>query len=308
MYTYKTWESLYTGITIWRGLWPHFVQASANDVMVASPDCLIGYQQGLITICPSESNMLVPHSILDQFARIPHHTTLKNRYYGVFNSHQSDPHRPSFFHRATLFSRLSVSLLSTRTLLLPMLSKWTSNPSSSLKSNLSILTTSIVELMQMHRWGSDFDELFPTPRLYGISVMGEKTCILLLGQIRRSCKSRVCCTVQLICISDTVPAERWDTDITTEGYQRFMAVIDDVKEMAAALWSEYCVPNLLLATSGASWTTETHHGYVFNWNPMSGNHWWYYYFTLGLDEHDGLGELFPVTQGGDFLVTLITCI
>lgn len=57
-----------------------------RTTMVASPDCLIGYQQGLITICPSESNMLVPHSILDQFARIPHHTTLKNRYYGVFNA------------------------------------------------------------------------------------------------------------------------------------------------------------------------------------------------------------------------------
>jgi len=37
-------------------------------------------------------------------------------------------------------------------------------------------------------------------------------------------------------VADTVPTERWDTDITTEdGYQRFMAVINDVKEMAAAL-------------------------------------------------------------------------
>jgi len=37
-------------------------------------------------------------------------------------------------------------------------------------------------------------------------------------------------------VTDTVPAERWVTDITTEdGYKRFMTVINDVKEMAAAL-------------------------------------------------------------------------
>ena len=46
---------------------------------------------------------------------------------------------------------------------------------------------------------------------------------------------------------DTVPAERWDTDITTEeGYQRFMTVISDVKQMAADCCSntnvsDYCV-------------------------------------------------------------------
>ena len=35
---------------------------------------------------------------------------------------------------------------------------------------------------------------------------------------------------------DTVPAERSDTDITTEdGYQRFMVYANDVKEMAAAV-------------------------------------------------------------------------
>ncbi|KIJ15415.1 hypothetical protein PAXINDRAFT_11958 [Paxillus involutus ATCC 200175] len=37
-------------------------------------------------------------------------------------------------------------------------------------------------------------------------------------------------------VTDTAPEERWDVDITTEeGYKRFMAVINRVKEMAAAL-------------------------------------------------------------------------
>ena len=35
---------------------------------------------------------------------------------------------------------------------------------------------------------------------------------------------------------DTVPAERWDSDIKMEeGYERFVAVINDVKQMEAAL-------------------------------------------------------------------------
>ena len=35
---------------------------------------------------------------------------------------------------------------------------------------------------------------------------------------------------------DTVPAERWDSDIKMEeGYERFVAVINDVKQMEATL-------------------------------------------------------------------------
>jgi hypothetical protein len=37
-------------------------------------------------------------------------------------------------------------------------------------------------------------------------------------------------------VINTVLAERWDVDITTkDGFQRFMAVINDVRNMAAAL-------------------------------------------------------------------------
>jgi len=75
----------------------------------------------------------------------------------------------------------------------------------------------------------------PTPRLHGISAVGKKLAFYCLDKA----------TGHIILdyvapstgyITDTVPAERWDTDITTEdGYQRFMAVINDVKEMVAAL-------------------------------------------------------------------------
>jgi len=37
-------------------------------------------------------------------------------------------------------------------------------------------------------------------------------------------------------VTDTVPANRWELDITTEvGHQQLMAVVNDVKGMVAAL-------------------------------------------------------------------------
>jgi len=77
--------------------------------------------------------------------------------------------------------------------------------------------------------------LTPTPRLHGVSVMGQRLAFYCLDKATGRVDPDYVAPSSN-CITDPVPAERWDTDITTEdGYQRFLAVINDVKEMAAAL-------------------------------------------------------------------------
>jgi hypothetical protein len=78
-------------------------------------------------------------------------------------------------------------------------------------------------------------DITPTPRLHGVSVMGQRLAFYCMDKATGHVDPNYVAPSTNY-IVDTVPAERWDTDITTEaGYQRFMAVINDVKEMAAAL-------------------------------------------------------------------------
>ena len=77
-------------------------------------------------------------------------------------------------------------------------------------------------------------DVTPMPKLHAICVMGQRLAFYCLDKVAGHITPQYVMpsTEQ---ITDTVPADRWETDITTEGYQRFMAVIHEVKEMAAAL-------------------------------------------------------------------------
>jgi hypothetical protein len=78
-------------------------------------------------------------------------------------------------------------------------------------------------------------ELTPLPRLHGISAMGQRLAFYCLDKatgniepeyVERS-RSR---------ITDVVPANRWDLDITTAaGYEKFMEVVNNVRVMVEAL-------------------------------------------------------------------------
>lgn len=75
--------------------------------------------------------------------------------------------------------------------------------------------------------------LIPTPRLHGISVMGQKLAFYSLNK-----ESGYISPPEYVA-TDTVPKERWDLDITTEeGYAKLMEVVEDVKEMVQALVSK----------------------------------------------------------------------
>jgi hypothetical protein len=185
---------------------------------------------------------MLPQSILDQFARIPHHTTLKNKYYGVFNLILTrvaftDTHfviEPQY----PLPQALGAPIINPN-FIVTYVVEVNQQPVFFLeiKPALSIdhPSSRVDADTQMRVRFRGLYDLFPTPRLHGISVMGERLAFYCMDKpMGRVHPDYV--APSKICITDTVPAERWDTDITTEeGYQKFMAVIDDVKEMAAAL-------------------------------------------------------------------------
>ena len=76
----------------------------------------------------------------------------------------------------------------------------------------------------------------PTPRLHGVSVMGQRLAFYCLDKATGHIDPNYVATPVGYHMVDTGPKERWDMDITTEGgYQRFMVVINDVKQMAAVL-------------------------------------------------------------------------
>ncbi|KAF8326414.1 hypothetical protein F5887DRAFT_1289043 [Amanita rubescens] len=178
---------------------------------------------------------MLPQYMLDQFARIPNDTPIDNKYYGVFYQilhtvcfpeHHFDvePRYPfpdlgvvdSVFTYVVEVNDLPVFFLEIKSPL-----------------HIDLISTRVDTDAEMRARFLALYEDISTHRLHGVSAMGQRLAFYHLDKAT----SRL--TPSYIAPSsntDTVPVERWDTDITTEdGYQRFMAVISDVKEMAAAL-------------------------------------------------------------------------
>ena len=182
----------------------------------------------------SESTML-PQYTLDRFARIPHDTPIDNKYYGVFyqilqavcfSEHHFDvePRYPfpdlgvvdSVFTYVVEVNDLPVFFLEIKSPL-----------------HIDLISTRVDTDAEMRARFLALYEDISTPRLHGVSAMGQRLAFYHLDkETSRLTPSYIAPSPN----TDAVPVERWDTDITTEdGYQRFMAVINDVKEMAAAL-------------------------------------------------------------------------
>ncbi|KAJ6617961.1 hypothetical protein B0H10DRAFT_1280545 [Mycena sp. CBHHK59/15] len=100
------------------------------------------------------------------------------------------------------------------------------------KKELIHISSRIDADMQMRARFRALYDVTSTPKLHAISVMGQRLALdKATGRINPSYVEPS--TERII---DTVPADRWETDITMEeGYQRFMAVVNEVKRMAAAL-------------------------------------------------------------------------
>jgi hypothetical protein len=181
------------------------------------------------------SPTMLPPRLLDQLVRIPHNTTIENKYYGVFNkilnkvcftddSFTVEPQYPLPAHNMPAIDFV-VEVNDLPIFFLEI----------NLPLHLDYISSRVDADAQMRARFCALYEVTPTPRLHGLSVMGQRLAFYCMDKATGRIKPNYVApsTDRII---DTIPAERWDTDITTEeGYQRFMAVINDVKEMAAAL-------------------------------------------------------------------------
>ena len=192
---------------------------------------------------------MLPQHILDKFARIPHNSApIGNTYYGVFNKILTE-----VCFRATKGPFTVCPQY-------PLLGA--SVPTTTIDSVVYVVEVNVVpvfflEIQSPPHWhhhnlistdGLDAEiadkqmrarfcalyHLTQTPRLHGISAMGQKLAFYCLDKVTGHINYNYIAP-STNDITNQVPTEKW-TDITTEdGYQRFMAVINDVKEMAAAL-------------------------------------------------------------------------
>ena len=183
---------------------------------------------------------MLPQRILDQFARIPHTTTIENKYYGVFDkilnkicftddTFTVQPQYPLPRDVGVPTIHFVVTYV-VEVNNLPIFFLEIKSP-----FHLDYVSSRIKADTQMRARFRAFYNATPIPRLHGVSVMGQRLAFYCLDQATARVDPKYVAPSNDY-IMDTVPVERWDTDITTEnGYQRFMAVINDVKEMAAAL-------------------------------------------------------------------------
>ncbi|KIJ15417.1 hypothetical protein PAXINDRAFT_77441 [Paxillus involutus ATCC 200175] len=185
---------------------------------------------------------MLPQFILDQFARIPHDTLFDNDYYGVFNNILTKVCFPDdvftvhpCYPLPHAVEEPPIDLDSVA----PYVVKVNNQPIFFLDietpSNLDYISERVDADLHMRSMYRYLYDVTPTPRLHGVSVMGQRLVLYCLDKATARVNPKFVVPSSTYSI-DTVPAERWDTDITTEeGYQRFMAVIDDVIQMAAAL-------------------------------------------------------------------------
>ncbi|KIM72899.1 hypothetical protein PILCRDRAFT_81537 [Piloderma croceum F 1598] len=186
---------------------------------------------------------MLPQPILNQFARIPLNTTIENKYYGVFNkildrtfNATSDTFtiQPQYpLPQAQTYGVPSIDFVVTYVVAMdekPIFFLEIKPP-----GHVGDISSRIAADDQMRvRFRSLYD-LTPLPTLHGISAMGPRLAFYCLTKatgniepeyVERS-RSR---------ITDVVPANRWDSDITTAvGYGRFMQIVNDVRGMVEAL-------------------------------------------------------------------------
>ena len=183
-----------------------------------------------------------PQYILDHFARIPDNTTIENKYYGVYNTILDR----ECFNTAQFTVQPQYALPNAQTPGIPP---------------VDFLVTYVVEVNDLpvffleikppnhrehistradadqqirERFRSLYD-LVLIPRLHGISVMGQQLAFYCLHKPSGLVTPEYVAP-SAVRLTDTAPKARWDVDVTTEeGYQRFMEVVEYVKQMTLAL-------------------------------------------------------------------------
>jgi hypothetical protein len=184
---------------------------------------------------------MLPQDILEQFTRIPPDTPFDNKYFGVYNK---------ILNRCFFEQNFTVEpqYLLPPAVDVPPIDFVLTTHFEFQRKDVPLFFLEIRPPLHIHYISSRVDvdalmrarlcalyELAPISGVYGICVMGQRFAIYYMNNNSgRITPDYVAPSME--CITDTVPASRWETDITTEvGYRKFMEVIGDVKDMAAAL-------------------------------------------------------------------------
>ncbi|KAK0465795.1 hypothetical protein IW261DRAFT_1124725 [Armillaria novae-zelandiae] len=172
--------------------------------------------------------IFVVHPVLSRFARIPNDPSIKNKYYGVYNAILTD----ECFTEGIFFVEPQYALpvaqigdVGAIDFVITFVVEVDDIPVPSLEikppTYLRLVSAKAEADSQMRSTFFHLYSLCRTPRLYGISAIGKRYSIYVMDTARDwRCRVRA------------LPESRWDLDITTEkGYERFMAVVADVKQM-----------------------------------------------------------------------------
>jgi hypothetical protein len=191
---------------------------------------------------------MLPQCILDRFARIPPNTIVENEYYGVYDKilNKVSFTDEIFTIEPQYILPQAVGLppndfvgVPTIDFVVTYVVEVNDRPIFFLEIKpplyLDHISSRVDADAQMRTRFRSLYEDTPTPRLHGISVIGQRLAFYCLDKANGHVDPNYVAPSTDYMV-DTIPAERWDADITTEeGYQRFMVVINDVKAMAAAL-------------------------------------------------------------------------
>jgi hypothetical protein len=183
-----------------------------------------------------------PQYILDNFARIPANTTIENKFYGVYNMilDRECFNTPQFaVEPQYALPNAQTPGVPTVDFVVTYVVEVNDGPVFFLEikppGHVEHIATRIDADEQMRSRFRSLFNLVPTPRLYGASVMGHRLAFYSVDKVTRAVIPGYVAP-STTHVMDTVPEARWDVDITTEeGYQRFMAIVQEIRQMVDAL-------------------------------------------------------------------------
>lgn len=183
---------------------------------------------------------VLPQHLLGRFARIPHDAHIENMYYGVFCRILSEL---CFAEQAYLvepyYPLVQVGVPPTIDFVVTSLVDMNDRPiffieikpPRQLNSPSGRITADTQMRERFHGLRNDT----PVPTLHGISAIGRMLAFYSMDVAANDIEPAYV-EEDPEYVTDTVPEGRWEVDITTEiGYQQFMAVINQVRDMVAVL-------------------------------------------------------------------------
>jgi len=101
--------------------------------------------------------------------------------------------------------------------------------------HVNFISTRIAADTQMRSRFRSFYDVISIPKLHGVSVMGQRLAFYSMEKVTGHMVPEYAQPAENY-VTDTVPANRWELDITTEvGHQQLMAVVKRCQSMVAAL-------------------------------------------------------------------------